>query len=321
VSEMKLIMEGWRGYLVEDVIRKPLFEDYAYVSGVLGIQLPLDESGAISPLTEELKQKILEEQMLFEGFWDDVVQKVKTKAGELGGQFVDAVEGIKKFGEDGWMIIQQLYRVATNPDLIGNFIGATWKMGIKSFTRQIRNTLQQLSERLSEWGMPTFADMSIKALETFNKVIGSVENMEQSWKKVIAVAGLAIGMRWLWDKVKDFIEPYTGWIEKIKGAIDDHDSQVMKEFKAWLQDTVQEKLVNSIQSQFSGIIDKLISVASGIKPWWDAAVKVVGSVDLVIRSLRGAMGRFRRHTGGSGEDPALAAFSAAFSQSTAATQT
>jgi len=299
VSEMRIIMEGWRGYLTEDVIRKPLFEDYGYISGVLGIRLPLDESGATSPLTEELKQKILEEQMLFEGFWDDAVQTVKTAAGELGGQFVDAVDGIRRFGDAGWLIVQQLYRVATNPKLSGEFIGAAWKIGLNKKINKIREVLQQLSQSLPEWGMPTFGDMAIKALEIFNNVISSVDKMEKSWKKVIAIAGLLIGVKWLWDKVfESFIEPFGDWMKKIKDEIGDSTSAVMENFKTWLQDTVQEKLINFIQSQFSGIVDKLISVAGGIKPWWDAAAAAVGSVDLVIQALSAASHRFQRMTGG-----------------------
>ena len=299
MSEMRIIMEGWRGYLTEDVIRKPLFEDYGYISGVLGIRLPLDESGATSPLTEELKQKILEEQMLFEGFWDDAVQTVKTAAGELGGQFVDAVDGIRRFGDAGWLIVQQLYRVATNPKLSGEFIGAAWKIGLNKKINKIREVLQQLSQSLPEWGMPTFGDMAIKALEIFNNVISSVDKMEKSWKKVIAIAGLLIGVKWLWDKVfESFIEPFGDWMKKIKDEIGDSTSAVMENFKTWLQDTVQEKLINFIQSQFSGIVDKLISVAGGIKPWWDAAAAAVGSVDLVIQALSAASHRFQRMTGG-----------------------
>ena len=299
MSEMRIIMEGWRGYLTEDVIRKPLFEDYGYISGVLGIRLPLDESGATSPLTEELKQKILEEQMLFEGFWDDAVQTVKTAAGELGGQFVDAVDGIRRFGDAGWLIVQQLYRVATNPKLSGEFIGAAWKIGLNKKINKIREVLQQLSQSLPEWGMPTFGDMAIKALEIFNNVISSVDKMEKSWKKVIAIAGLLIGVKWLWDKVfESFIEPFGDWMKKIKDEIGDSTSAVMENFKTWLQDTVQEKLINFIQSQFSGIVDKLISVAGGIKPWWDAAAAAVGSVDLVIQALSAPSGRFQRMTGG-----------------------
>jgi len=291
---MKLIMEGWRGYLVEDIVGKPLLEDYEYITGVLGVQLPLNESGDIVLLTEELKQQILQEQMLFEAFWDGLVDAVKTKAGEVAGRFVDAVEGVKTFGKEGWNILQQFYSVATNPDLIGPFVRNIWRIGIDYYTKKISQVLTQLTQYLSSWGMPTFTDIATKVLEMFNKTIETVRSAA-GWKKVIAAAGLAIGLLWLWDKVKDFVEPYLEWTEKIKDVINDPASKLMEEFKTWLKSSVQSKLLNVLKDQFGNVVEQLISVTSGIKPWWDAAVKAVGTAQLVINALAPAMANFQRH--------------------------
>ena len=290
--EMKLIMENWRGYLVEDITGMPLLEDYEYITGVLGVRLPLNEGGDVVPLTEELKQKILQEQILFEAFWDGLVATVKTKAGEAAGRFVDAVEGVKTFGKEGWNILQQFYSVATNPDEIGAFITNIWRSGIRLYVREIRHVLKQLIQYLSSWGMPTLGDAAAKVLEMFNKTIETVRSAA-GWKKVIAAAGLAIGLLWLWDKVKDFVEPYLEWMEKIKDAINDPASKLMEEFKTWLQSTVQSKLLNILKDQFGNVIEQLISVTSGIKPWWDAAVKAVGTAQLVINALAPAMKSFQ----------------------------
>jgi len=288
MADMTLIMEGWRGYLIEDMVRKPLFEDYEYITGVLGVPLPLDESGTPTPLTEELRQQILQEQMLFEGFWDDAVQKVKQAGSAIGARFLDAAEGIKKFGKEGWNIIQQLYRVATNPELIDQFAGAIWRY-TKRKVSDVKNVLQQLAQKLGEWGMPTFGDMAGKALDQFNKIIESVGSLT-GWKKAVGYAGFALAFRWLWDKVADFIEPYKEWMEKIQNA----GAAVIDEFKSWLEDHVKEKLTSFIETHFKGIVDKLTSVASGVKPWWDAAVKIVGGVGFVIDVLREPMARFGR---------------------------
>jgi len=293
-------MEGWRGYLVEDMARKPLFEDYEYITGVLGVPLPLDESGTPTPLTEELRQQILHEQMLFEGFWDDAVQKVKQAGGVIGARFLDAAEGIKSFGEEGWTIIQQLYRVATNPELIDTFAGAIWRYTKKKVS-DLKKVLQQLAQKLGEWGMPTFGDMAMKALELLNKTIESLGSLA-GWKKAIGYAGFALAFKWLWDKVADFIEPYREWMEKIQNA----GAAVMDEFKSWLQDTVKEKLTSFIETHFKGIVDKLTSVALGVKPWWDAAVKILGGVKFVIDVLRAPMKRFGRKPISSTQAPGAA---------------
>jgi len=295
---MKLIMENWRNYLVEDmVIRKPLFEDYEYITGVLGVPLPLSESGDVVPLTEELKQQILQEQMLFEAFWDGAVKKVKTVAGQVAGKFIDAVEGVKQFGKDGWLIIQQLYRVSSDPSLIQPFSETLWTQAISNIKEKVTSVLQQLIGYFSEWSMPSLSDITTKAVDIISKLFDTLLKLE-GWKKAVGFAGMAIGMMWLWDKVKDFVDPYLEWVEKIKGALDDAKTQIVEEFKAWVQDTVKAELIGFIQGQFGSIIDKLISVTSGIKPWWDAAVKAVGTAELVVRALGPSMKQFATVTTG-----------------------
>jgi hypothetical protein len=294
---MKLIMEGWRGYLVEDIVGKPLLEDYEYITGVLGVQLPLNESGDIALLTEELKQQILQEQMLFEAFWDGAVEKVKTVAGQVAGKFIDAVEGVKQFGKDGWIIIQQLYRVSSDPSLIQPFSETLWTQAISNIKEKVTSVLQQLLGYFSEWSMPSLSDITTKAVDIISKLFDTLLKLE-GWKKAVGFAGMAIGMAWLWDKVKDFVEPYLEWVEKIKGALDDAKTQIVEEFKAWVQDAVRAGLIGFIRGQFGGIIDKLISVTSGIKPWWDAAVKAVGTAELVVRALGPSMKQFATVTTG-----------------------
>ena len=250
MSEMKLIMEGWRGYLVEDIVGKPLLEDYEYITGVLGVQLPLNESGDIALLTEELKQQILQEQMLFEAFWDGAVEKVKTVAGQVAGKFIDAVEGLKQFGKDGWIIIQQLYRVSSDPRLIQPFSETLWTQAINNIKEKVTSVLQQLLGYFSEWSMPSLSDITTKAVDIISKLFDTLLKLE-GWKKAVGFAGMAIA--WLWDKVKDFVEPYLEWVEKIKGALDDAKTQIVEEFKAWVQDAVRAGLIGFIRGQFGGI--------------------------------------------------------------------
>jgi len=300
MSEMKLIMEGWRGYLEEEMVYPPLFERHAYITGVLGIALPLDESGAPQPLTEALKQQILQEQLLFEGFWDDVVQVAKTKAGEMKATFVDAVDGVRQFGKDGWNIIQQLYRVATNENLISHFLGAIWRKGITPIMNKIRDVATQLQQLLPQWGMSSLAAIITKGFQILEKLVKSANDMSPPWKQVIAISGLAVAFRWLWGKVKDFVDPYMEQFEKIKDVINDPQSTAVEEFKNWLKDNVQEKLTNYLGSQFPNMVKKLTSVASGVGPWWDAAVKAVGAVQIVIDALSGGTARFKRRTSSTG---------------------
>ena len=63
MPEMHLIMDGWRGYLLQEHKNQALLEDTTYITGVLGVALPLTESGAVAPLSEELKKQILHEPL------------------------------------------------------------------------------------------------------------------------------------------------------------------------------------------------------------------------------------------------------------------
>jgi len=295
MSEMYSIMNGWKGFLLQEQTNQLLFEDYSYITKVLGVSLPLTESGDVAPLAEHLKQEILREQMLFESFWDDAVQTVKTTAGAVAGKFIDAAAGIKKFGEDGWAIIKQLYRVATNPELIPNFTGAIWKVNLRHKWRTgLKPILEDLIQRLPTWDMPNFASIAQKALDIINKVIESVKSLS-GWKKAIATAGLSIGFTWVWEKVKDFIEGYRTWNKKLES---NESEETAEQFKTWLKAAVNGTFLNILKTQFAGMIEKLISVSTGVKGWWDTAVAAVGGVQLVINALGTSLSRFRRHTGG-----------------------
>ena len=293
MSEMHLIMNGWRGYLLQEHKNQMLFEDTEYITRVLGISLPLTEAGTPAPLTENLKKQILHEQLILESFWEDAVQNVKDAAGAVAGKFIDAAEGIKKFGKQGWHVIKQLYRVSTNPNLIPNFTGAIWKVNLKGrWNKGLRPILEDLVERLPEWGMPTFATAAQKVLGMITKLVDSVKAMS-GWKKAIATGGLAIGFTWMWDKVKDFVEAYKVWNKKLQSA----DESVVEQFKAWLKGALNSNFLNILKSQFTTLITKLISVATGVKAWWDAAASAVGGTQLVINALSAPLSRFARYTG------------------------
>ena len=293
MSQMHLIMNGWRGYLLHEHKNQMLFEDTGYITRVLGISLPLTEAGFPAPLTEDLKKEILHEQLILESFWADAVQKVKDAAGAVAGKFIDAAEGIKKFGKQGWQIIKQLYRVSTNPDLIPNFTGAIQKLNLnRLWIRGIRPVLEDLVAKLPEWEMPTLAAGAKKVLDTITQIVESVKALS-GWKQAIATGGLAIGFTWIWEKVASFVEAYSDWKEKLES----NDEGVIEQFKVWLKGALNGNFLNILKTQFTNIIKKLVSVATGVKAWWDTAAAAVGGANLVIKALGGPLSRFARYTG------------------------
>ena len=142
--------------------------------------------------------------------------------------------------------------------------------------------------------MPNFASIAQKALDAINKIIESVSTLS-GWKSAIATAGLSIGFTWIWDKVKDFVESYRAWSKKLES---DESEGMAEQFKTWLKAAVNSTFLNILKTQFAGMIEKLISVSTGVKGWWDTAVSAVGGVQLVINALGTSLSRFRRYTGG-----------------------
>ena len=97
MSEMKLIMENWRDFSDRD----KLLENQEYITKVLGIKIPLNES---YPYSSDLTEQILQEQLLLEGFFDDAVTAVKQAAQGLGDKARQAIQDgtawVKKFGQN-----------------------------------------------------------------------------------------------------------------------------------------------------------------------------------------------------------------------------
>jgi hypothetical protein len=278
-------------YLRNDKYPKHIFER-SYVTGVLGIRLPLNESYPYSP---GVQRRILQEHLLFEGFWSELYDKGKEK-------LMSAADGIKKFGKEAWGILSAMWTVIKGgADDIASFTGAIAKKGINKFFRQIRKPLEWLVENLPKWNMPTFAKWAQKGLDALDTAGKKVESLD-GWKRVIGFAGLAIGLHWLWEKVGDWVDELK---EKIGGDFeegleflseaegdDEGDSSKMDAVKEWIKDTITDKLKALAGDAFSGIMQKLAGAFTGVKPWWDAAVKIAGGVKLVIDALGSAATRF-----------------------------
>lgn len=243
-----------------------------YISGVLGIQIPLNESFPYSPL---LVEQILYEQLLFEGFWGDLLQKGKDK-------LLDAKEGIEKFGKEAWSILSAFYKVVKGGAAqIGSFTGSIAKKGINIFIKKVKAVLKWLVAHLPGWNMPTFATWAQKGLDTLTALSEGVNGLD-GWKRVIGFAGLAVGIAWLKDKVGDWIDELK---EKVGNFKDELVDEVIGPIKEWIKETAMEKLKEVGGNTFKKIMNSLASVSSGVKPWWDAAKKVAGGTKLVVDAL------------------------------------
>ena len=291
--KMKPIMENWRSYLVEDIQESPLLENYAHITGVLGIPLPLNESGEPLPLTEELKKEILKEQLLFEGFWDEVVAPI---AGSVKKKIIDTAQGIQKYGK-GWEIIKALFMVSQDSSKIDKFVDALYNKTIKKIVYKIRSFLVALSAKLAELGLETFGQMASKSMEIFDNLLDSVTNLK-GWKLAIGVAGLSIGLIWVWNKIGSFASEVEEKIASLTSVATDVASDAMKSFMQWIETNMKNKFINYLQSEFPQIMAKMAGITTGIGPWWDTVVKIAGGIELVISAIGPAAHAFLRHDRG-----------------------
>ena len=258
-----------------------------YVRNVLGLNIPLNESYPYSP---SLERRIIQEQLLMEGFFSDLYQAGKEK-------LMSAAEGVKKFGKEAWSVLQGFYLAVK--DGAGKALASSIaKKSINKFLNPIHAALKWLVAKLPDWNMPTFASMAEKGLNLLNKMKEKLNSVE-GWKAVALYSGVAVGMQWLWNKIGDWIDELK---EKVGGDFeaaaagltedDDEDGII----KSWVKETAKEALTSLIGGD---MMKKIASMASAVtvSGWWKAAKAAGKGAKLVIDALGDATERFvARHT-------------------------
>ena len=111
-------------------------KDRGYITEVLGIQIPLNES---YPFSVDLEARILHEHMLLEGFFD----------------------GLKKLKDDALLFGKSLKEIISNPDRIGAFVGALHKSVIKRMLKPIKSFFKMIMEKFPKFMKEKFLKLWI----------------------------------------------------------------------------------------------------------------------------------------------------------------
>jgi len=194
-------------FLNEDV--QNIFES-SYVSNVLGITTTLNESYGVLD-----KRLIIEEQLLLEGWWDDL----KNLPGKLKE------------------IFSVLKKVVTEPKYINKWVtGIKWSI-FDGDSDKIIKFLEELSSS-SENKLSGLAKQLLNKLKGFFDKILSMSG----WKLGIGITALGLMVQWLWKKFGKMI---TSGIKNLNG----------KAIKELLTSLGQEatKSIGSMLISFSGI--------------------------------------------------------------------
>tara|TARA_R110000868_G_scaffold70676_2_gene207533 strand:+ start:440 stop:1294 length:855 start_codon:yes stop_codon:yes gene_type:complete len=272
---MKNEMNNWRGFIE----RNKLLENREYVKYVLGIDVPLNESMSISP---EISRRILQEQLLLEGFFDKAVQKVKQGAAALGSKAVSAMEDVKSwakaFGDKVGKLFHALWKMMKNPAEIQTYIAVLNK---RMNLRKIK-TVEQFSTN----AVAMFQGTSFEAAaETLKKLIDSVleqyNKMEVSWKKALLGSTMSVFLDYLLSKFKNVIEQITNAGSTATDAV-----------KEELGGMLKGEVLSYFKESFGGLFAKASQYMTGIGVWIEWIGKIVGGIDYVASSLFGSTNKF-----------------------------
>lgn len=161
---MKGLMEEWRAYQT----RVESLQDYSHVTNVLGIDVPLSESGSIA-YTPELREYVLAEQLLYEAFLDSMKTWVKKKVGEVPNLF------------------KSVYKIMKNSETIGPFVELIEAKVIKPMLDNVKKVIEKI-KRSSE-------GIAQKVMQTVDAAYTFLTKTSVSWKKVLLAITIAVLMR------------------------------------------------------------------------------------------------------------------------------
>ena len=194
---MKKIMENWRHFKSseEPRINKGVVSFYKsplpveYITEVLGVQVPLNES--YTEYSQTLVEEIIQEQILFEGFFDSI----KDKAKEYGQGLMDLFTTLRK--------------IVGNNYLITKFVRQL-KMYADNIKQNFSNFIQKAIDKV-----PSLETMMTKIKNAIEKAF-SIVNNARGWKGALALSGLIVIFTYIQDKFGDVIKNLTNVEENAK---------------------------------------------------------------------------------------------------------
>lgn len=197
--------------LIDEMVTEAMLDDYSlqqpapisklmqneeYIRGVLGIDIPLNES---YPYSHRLQERILEEQLLLEGFFDD--------AKELGGNLKKAALALRYIVED--------------PGRIKEFMTSVYDIVIKNPMEKLIKLLKKALSVIKEKGKELATKGWEKISEWFSWLAEKLESAwdavksSSGWKGALAAVGVGAGIYYIWDNYEEIWETLQDMVEKL----------------------------------------------------------------------------------------------------------
>lgn len=271
---MKKILNEWREYSEHH----DLFENHEYIKNVLGIKPLLNESGGLY-YSSEIRKLIIEEQLLFEGFFSDLKDATFEKAKAAG-------KAVTAFGKGVYNIGATLKQIFNDPTKIKEWVFSVHKTSMKTKFNSVYKVLNIMIDKLPSLNMPTFAQW---AQNTKNFILGIQRKIVQGdgWKGALFATSASLALNFLWNEVGEKINDAL----KALGILATPEG--IKDKMAEVKEIINEKVVTPIKEY---MVEKLKSILgevvySTFAGWMSWATKAFKGVKFVVDTLGTAMSR------------------------------
>ena len=271
---MKQILKEWRQYSEYH----ELFERHDYIEHVLGIKPLLNESN-LSYCGSEIRELIIKEHLLLEGFFDDIKQ-------------------IGNVTDNMFLLAKSLRVILSDPKKI-----LSWRKSLKRFIitprlKEIYTLINTMIEKLPQLNMPTLAKWAegIKSLlDNFTDKI----NKSEGWKGAMFMTGAALAVNYVWNNIGEYVTAANQGVKQfIQKFISDKTGGQKEEIIEKLKKFLNQKVVIPMKKF---LVEKIKDAAGAIafdsiKGWIGWAKRAFDGAKFISDTLARTLDRFRRYS-------------------------
>jgi len=298
MSEMKLIIENWRQY----ESREKLLSRSDYITGVLGVQIPLSEDGnTLQSYSPQLIEEILKEQQLIEQWWggEDVLLE-----SPIGDWWQGTKEKVATYPET----MQMLYRATTDSNMLVKFTKAINRRGLR-FKQKIMEFIDFLIAKASgiqNVVMQKLAQWATAIKDDIQRAVSWVNSITEPWMKALGLVALSVGLQFAWSKIANFAQEFFRCggedEEGPAGAVPETAGSAQEVATDCFLNVAKKFLKDKAQELFGGALKKLSDegaamVTGGVTKFWGWLVAIAKSVKFVVASLAPVLKFFKSRGG------------------------
>ena len=159
----------------------PHIFEHSYVTGVLGIKLPLTES---APYSTHYRRLIIEEHLLLEGFFD---------------AFKELAGTAKTVGLTLRYIMEEPGRIV---DFVKSVLDVV-KEEFQKFMDWCDTVLEFAKATVKQWKMAEKVTKMVEAIQKAIKSLWEKASSSDGWKTVLVGMSAAVAVKYIWDELSD----------------------------------------------------------------------------------------------------------------------